>query len=351
MKTYKPSQTPGFFDVELRVQWLLAKGNSLSRLDVVIDWESFRPLLETVWDKPAKGPGGPHPNDPLKMFKALLVQRFYGLSDEQTEYQINDRLSFQQFVGWTLADKIPDANTLWDFREALIQAGAFEKLFARFDEQLRERGLLAQPGKLVDASFVDVPRQHNTREENAVIKGDGTPAEWAEQPAKQRQKDVDARWTKKNDERHYGYKNHVKADAQSKLIEKYAVTDASVHDSQMLEPLVDGAEGVLYADGAYRSAEAEAMLAAKQVASQVHERAYRNRPLSEEQKERNRQKSKVRARIEHVFGYMSQAMKGFYLRYIGRRRNAAAIGLINLIYNLARYEQIIRLQLLPLRAV
>jgi IS5 family transposase len=351
MKTYKASQTPGFFDVELRQQWLLAKGNPLSRLEAVIGWESFRPLLEAALAHPAKGPGGPRPNDPLKMFKALLVQRFYNLSDEQTEYQINDRLSFQQFIGWTLADKIPDANTLWDFREALIAAGAFEKLFALFDQQLRTRGLLAQPGKLVDASFVDVPRQRNTREENATIKGGGTPAEWAKQPAKQRQKDVDARWTKKNDERHYGYKNHVKADAKSKLIEKYEVTDASVHDSQMLEPLVDGSEGEVYADSAYRSAEAEAMLAAKQITSQIHERAYRNRPLSDEQKERNRQKSKIRARIEHVFGYMSQSLKGFYLRYIGKRRNGAAIGFINLIYNMARYEQMVRLQLLPLRAI
>jgi len=347
--------------VELRVQFLLAKGNPLNRLDTVIDWESFRPLLEAALDKPAQGPGGPRPNDPLKLFKALLVQRFYGLSDEQTEYQINDRLSFQQFIGWTLADKIPDANTLWDcrkrqrrlvglgFREALIQAGAFEKLFARFDEQLRTRGLLAQPGKLVDASFVDVPRQRNTRDENAVIKSGGTPAEWAEQPAKQRQKDVDARWTKKNTEVHYGYKNHVKADVQSKLIEKYVVTGASVHDSQLLEPLVEPTDGAVYADSAYRSAEAEALLAEQQVASQIHERACRNHPLTDAQKETNRQKSKIRARIEHVFGYMSQSMKGFYLRYIGKRRNAAAIGLINLTYNLARYEQIVRLQLLPLR--
>ena len=159
MKIYKASQTPGFFDVELRVQWLQAKGNPLQQLDTVIDWESFRPLLEGALDKPAQGPGGPRPHDPLKLFKALLVQRFYNLSDEQTEYQINDRLSFQQFIGWTLADKVPDANTLWDFREALVQAGAFEKLFAHFDQQLRARGLLAQPGKLVDASFVDVPRQ------------------------------------------------------------------------------------------------------------------------------------------------------------------------------------------------
>ena len=169
-------------------------------------------------------------------------------------------------------------------------------------------------------------------------------------PPSSSKKDVAARWTKQNAEGHYGYKNHVKADAKSKLLERYVVTDASVHVSQKLAELVATADGEVYADSAYRSAEAEAMLAQKQVTSHIHERAYRSRPLSDAQKESNRQKSKIRARIEHVFGFMSQSMKGFYLRYIGRRRNAAAIGLINLIYNLARYEQIVRLKLLPRNA-
>ena len=283
MKTYRSAQTFGFFDVELRVQWLEAKGNPLSRLDAVINWESFRPLLAQALAKPAKGPGGRPANDSVKMFKLLVVQRYYNLSDEQTEYQVSDRLSFQKFVGWTVTDKVPDANTLWDFREALVGAGVFEKLFEQFAQQLQARGLLAQEGKLVDASFVDVPRQRNSRAENATIQAGTVPEAWAEQPAKQRQKDVDARWTKKNAEVHYGYKNHVKADAASKLIEKYAVTDASVHDSQLLAPLVAPTEGAVYADSSYR--------------------------------------------------------------------HAAAIGFINLIYNLARYEQIERLKLLPLRAV
>jgi IS5 family transposase len=350
MKTHPIVQTFGCFDVELRVQWLEAKGDPLSRLDTVIDWEGFRPLLVQALAKPAKGPGGRPATDPVKMFKLLVLQRYYNLSDAQTEYQVSDRVSFQKFAGWTMADKVPDANTLWDFREALVRADVFEKLFELFARQLQAQGLLAQEGKLVDASFVDVPRQRNTRAENAVIQAGGVPEAWAETPAKQQQKDVDARWTKKNAEVHYGYKNHVKADAQSKLLERYAVTDASVHDSQKLAELVATADGEVYADSAYRSAEAEAMLAQKQVTSQIHERAYRNRPLTEEQKESNRQKSKIRARIEHVFGFMSQSMKGFYLRYIGRRRNAAAIGLINLIYNLARYEQIVRLKLLPRNA-
>src|ERR1035437_3742973 len=351
MKTYQSAQSPGFFDVELRVQWLEARGDPLSRLDTVIDWEGFRPLLVQALAKPANGPGGRPANDPVKMFKLLVVQRYYNLSDEQTEYQVSDRLSFQKFAGWTVADQIPDANTLWDFREALTSAGVFEKLFEAFAQQLQAQGLLAQAGKLVDASFVDVPRPRNTRAENATIKAGGGPEAWVEQPAKQSQKDVDARWTKKHAEVHYGYKNQVKADAKSKLLERYAVTDASVHDSQKLAELVATEDGEVYADSAYRSAEAEAMLAQKQVTSQIHERAYRHRPLTEEQKASNRKKLKIRARIEHVFGFMSQSMKGFYLRYIGRLRNAGAIGLINLIYHLARSEPIVRLKLRRRNAV
>ena len=350
MKTHPTVQTFGSLDVALRVPWLEAKGDPLSRLDTVIDWEGFRPLLVQALAKPANGPGGRPAHDPVKMFQLLVVQRHYNLSDEPTEYQVSDRLSFQKFAGWTVADKVPDANPLWDFREALVRAGVFEKLFAQFAQQLQAQGLLAQAGKLVDASFVDVPRPRNPRAENATIQAGGVPEAWAEAPAKPSQKDVAARWTKQHAEGHYGYKNHVKADAKSKLLERYAVTDASVHDSQKLAQLVATEDGEVYADSAYRSAEAEAMLAQKQVTRQIHERAYRNRPLTEEQKASNRKKSKIRARIEHVFGFMSQSMKGFYLRYIGRRRNAGAIGLINLIYNLARYEQIVRLKLLPRNA-
>jgi IS5 family transposase len=245
MTTYRSAQALGFFDVELRVPGLEAKGNPLSRLEAVIDWESFRPLLEQALAKPAKGPGGRPANDPVKMFKLLVVQRYYNLSDEPTEYQVSDRLSFQKFAGWTVADKVPDANTLWDFREALGRAGVFEQLFEAFAQQLQAQGLLAQEGKLVDASFVDVPRQRNSRAENATIQAGGVPEAWAQAPAKQPQKDVDARWTKKNAEVHYGYKNHVKADAQSKLIERYAVTDASVHDSQKLAELVETVAGAV----------------------------------------------------------------------------------------------------------
>ena len=173
MKICQAPPAPGFFEVELRVQWLLTKGNPLSRLDTVLDWELFRPLLDAALDQSAKGPGGRPPHDRLKLFKTLVGQRFYHLSDAQTESQVSDRLSFQQFIGWTLADKAPEANPLGDFREALIAAGVFEQLFDLFGQQLQARGLVAQPGKLVAASFVDVPRQRNPRAENAPIKRRG----------------------------------------------------------------------------------------------------------------------------------------------------------------------------------
>jgi len=346
MKPFKAKTAPGFFDVEMRIQWLEQKGDSLNRLNEVIEWEIFAPILEKALGVEPKGPGGRPPFAWLMMFKILIVQRFWGLSDAQVEFWINDRLSVQRFLGLTLADQAPDGNTIWDFREKLVKVGAIDPLFNRFKQELEQQGLRAQEGKVVDASFVDVPRQRNRREENVTIKAGKAPAEWTDQPHKRSQKDVDARWAKKNEETHFGYKDHVKVDAKSKLIEEWKVTEASVHDSQVIEDLTKKGDGEVYADSAYRSEEIEEDLAGKEVTSQIHERAYRGKPLTEEQIENNRSKSRIRVRIEHVFGFMTQSMGGLYLRYIGKARNTAAIGLINLVYNLARYEQIVRLDLM-----
>jgi transposase, IS5 family len=275
-----------------------------------------------------------------------VLQRYYNLSEEQTQYQINDRLSFQKFLGITLADKVPDKNTIWDFKEALNRNNGIEKLFTRFDEQLRKAGLVGSEGKIIDASFVDVPRQRNSREENEIIKAGGVPIAFGQNEHKLSQKDTDARWTKKGNEVHYGYKNHIKANSQHKLIEAYEISDASVHDSQVVEDLVDENDGSLHADSAYSGKTIEKVLAGKEIENQVHERAYRNHPLTEEQKVSNREKSKVRVRIEHIFGHMTQAMAdGLKLRSIGIKRITAAVGLLNLVYNMARYEQIVRLNL------
>jgi len=224
----------GFFDENDRLKELSQLGDPLEKLNKVIDWESFRYSLSTIFKKEAKGPGGRPPYDYVLMFKVLILQRLYGISDAQAEYQIKDRLSFMRFLGLSLCDSIPDEKTIWLFRERLVQAKAIDTLFYRFTRKLEDKGLITREGSIVDASFVDVPRQRNSKDENDTIKKGEIPEEWKAEGKENmvEQKDVDARWTKKNDETHYGYKNHVKADKDSKLIVKYEVTSAEVHDSQ-----------------------------------------------------------------------------------------------------------------------
>lgn len=345
MKTIQ-KQHPGLFDYEDRMKKLSEGPDPLGRLDRRIDWEMFRSQLERAFEKEAKGPGGRPRHDVVLMFKVLVLQRYYNLSDEQAEYQINDRLSFQKFLGLTLSDGVPDQKTIWLFRETLGQTGVVKRLFKKFERHLAGAGLMGHEGKIIDASFVDVPRQRNSREENEEIKSGKVPESFEEHENKLRQKDVEARWAKKGEEVHYGYKDHIKADKTTKLIEDYEVTDASVHDSQTVEDLVEDGDGTLHADSAYSGEKIEAILESHDVKGKICEKGHRNHPLTEQQKKKNLKKSKIRVRVEHVFGFMTNTMRdGLKMRGIGMRRITAGIGLLNLVYNMARYEQIMRLQL------
>jgi len=345
MKTIQPKD-PGLFDHENRMKKLAEGPDPLARLNARIKWEMFRPPLERAFEKEAKGAGGRPRHDVVMMFKSLVLQRYYNLSDEQTEYQINDRLSFQKFLGLRLSDGVPDQKTIWLFRETLTRNGRVKKLFRRFERHLKEAGLMGNEGKIIDASFVDVPRQRNSREENAEIKSGKIPESFEKNENRLEQKDVEARWTKKGEEVHYGYKDHVKADKTTKLIEDYEVTDASVHDSQAVEDLGEEDDGTLHAGSAYTGEKIETILEANDVTGEICEKGYRGHPLTEAQKKRNRKKSKIRVRVEHIFGFMTNTMKdGLKMRWIGMRRITAGVGLLNLVYNMARYEQIVRLQL------
>ena len=345
MKTI-PKQNPGLFDYENRMRKLEEGPDPLARLNARIDWEMFRPNLERVFEKESKGPGGRPRHDVVMMFKILVIQRYYNLSDEQAEYQINDRLSFQKFLGITLSDAVPDEKTIWLFRETLSEAGRVKKLFRRFERHLSQGGLMGHEGKIIDASFVDVPRQRNSREENKEIKLGKVPESFEENGNRLRQKDVEARWSKKGKEVHYGYKDHVKVDRVTKLIEDYEVTDACVHDSQAVEDLVEEDDGTVHADSAYSGEKIETILKENGVKGEICEKGYRNHPLTEKQKKSNRKKSRIRARVEHIFGFMTNTMRdGLKMRWIGMRRIALGIGLLNLVYNMARYEQIKRLKL------
>lgn len=349
---YKARGKQSLFDEEFSMEKLSAIGNPLETISEVIDFEMFRSTLESkLLNTNKKSNAGAKPYDVVLMFKIMILQRYYGLGDKQIEYQIIDRISFKKFLGIETSDKIPDEKTVWLFRENITNTGLVEDLFMEFKNHLASTGLIFNEGQLVDASFTIAPRQRNTREENEKIKNGQGDDLWNNHPHKKRHKDIDARWTKKNNETFYGYKNHAKVDTKSKFVNTYVVTDASVHDSQALEKLLDKKdEGqTLHADSAYTGEEQEKTIEKYMMKNKVHEKGYRNAPLTEEQKTTNKEKSKTRARVEHVFGFMEQSMNGLKLKSVGIIRATSIIGLINLTYNLFRYEQVMRLNLISIK--
>lgn len=345
----------GLFDPQERLAKLSLLGDPLVELNRMIDWEAFRGDIdkarESAREHARKSAAGAKPIDAVLMFKVLVLQQLNNLSDDRIEYQVRDRLSFMRFLGLNLEDRVPDAKTVWLFRETLKQDGVSQGLFKRFDEQLAARGLIAKGGQMIDATFVEVPKSRNSREDNAKLKAGELPEGWdKDDPATvhmRSQKDTDARWTKKNQETHFGYKNHINADAKNKLIRAYEVTAASVHDSQVFDELLDqstddeGKKRAAYADSAYRSKEQEERLQANEIESQICEKGTRGTPLTEEQKASNRQKSKTRSRVEHVFGAQAQ-MGGHVVRTIGIARARVKIAMMNLAYNMRRYVLLCR---------
>ena len=349
------SYVAGLFDPQERLAKLRLLGDPLVELNRMIDWEAFRGDIdkarESAREHARKSAAGAKPIDAVLMFKVLVLQQLNNLSDDRIEYQVRDRLSFMRFLGLNLEDRVPDAKTVWLFRETLKQDGVSQGLFKRFDEQLAARGLIAKGGQMIDATFVEVPKSRNNREDNAKLKAGELPEGWdKDDPATvhmRSQKDTDARWTKKNQETHFGYKNHINADAQNKLIRAYEVTAASVHDSQVFDELLDqstddeGKKRAAYADSAYRSKEQEERLQANEIESRICEKGTRGTPLTEEQKASNRQKSKTRTRVEHVFGAQAQ-MGGHVVRTIGIARARVKIAMMNLAYNMRRYVLLCR---------
>ena len=325
---------PGFFDQQDRLHKIDKNGDPLAKINETVSWDMFRPALEKARDKGPKSNVGPKGYDVILLFKILILQSLYNLSDDATEFQILDRLSFGRFLGLHLSQKVPEATTIWRFREDLINAGMVEELFATFDAHLRANGFMAMKGQIVDASIVSVPKQRNSREENAGIK-EGEVPDWPEN--KRRRKDVDARWTKKNGKSFYGYKNHVSVDVKHKLIRSYAVTDAALHDSNVFEQLlVDNTSKDVWADSAYRSADRLKRLSQDGFREHIQRKGSRNRPLTPREQEGNRTRSRIRSRIEHIFGVQAQRAGNLLLRTIGITRARAKIGLRNLAYNIDR---------------
>ena len=291
------------------------------------------------------------------MFKVLILQASHSLSDERTEFLIKDRLSFMRFLGLDLSDPVPDANTIWSFREALTRAtlnggSAIEVLFSAYEAVLTRAGFLAMGGQIIDASIIAAPKQRNTDAEKRAIKDGRIPSEWKAKPAKLAQKDRDARWTVKWSKAKpaddgsprmdlavpaFGYKNHLGIDRRHGLIRTFVVTDAARHDGTQLPALISKANTAsdVWADTAYRSRANERHLANNGLRSQMHRKKPKGKPMPKPIARANGVKSQVRAAVEHVFAHEKGPM-GLVVRTIGLARARVKIGLANLVYNMRR---------------
>jgi IS5 family transposase len=344
----------GFFDVDDRLKRLSDLGDRLEAFRAAVDFELFRAELNVALGYSNGSEGGRPPFDPVMMFKILVIQATNNLSDERAEFLINDRLSFMRCLGLGLAERIPDARTIWLFREKLTKAGAIKTLFERFDATLRQTGYIAMSGQIVDASLIAAPRQHNSEDEKQAIKGGRIPKDWKDKPAKLRQKDRDARWTvkftkaKPRDDGSmppvdlaiplFGYQNHVSIDRGFGFIRRWTATDAAAYEGRRLrEGLLDKsntASGV-WADTAYRSAANEAFLIRNGFVSHIHRKKPKGRIMPEATRRANNAKSTIRSRIEHVFAEQKERMD-LFIRTVGIARATTKIGLANLVYNIKR---------------
>ena len=275
--------------------------------------------------------------DPIIFFKIFILQILFNLSDAMVHKYILDRQSFLAFLDIDVT-LVPSSKTIWKYRELFIKAGVFEIIniltmqhIAHLDEVKNSDSIA------IDSSFTNVPIQRNTRDENKVIKDGNGDQLWNDQPAKKRQKDIDSRWTQKGGHRYYGYKLHIAVCCLTKLITSMLTTAACVHDSQVIAPLVREEDHgkSLYADSAYSGKKQIDEIKQLNLKPAVCEKGKRNTPLTEEQKKNNREKSKTRARVEHVFAQIAH-WDGDILRTIGKKRADSYHHMLVWCYNIKR---------------
>jgi IS5 family transposase len=306
----KQSGQMGFGDLEATGR--VPEGHFLKKIDSQIDWRSFQKVLEPLYHPTQGRPSHP----PVMMFKALLLQQWYGLSDPGLEEAICDRLSFQRFLGLSLTDPVPDETRICRFRNRLAQAGLGESLFALLEEQLQAKGLIVRRGSLIDATLVKA-QPHPPR------RGEPSP-------------DPDADWTRRGKDGHFGYKVHLTVDQGSGLIRHLALTSASVSESHRFEEMVRGDEAAVFADGAYAKDARKKALRNRGIFCGIINRPWRYRPITENQKRRNKFYSRVRRAVERVFGTLKRHYGMERCRYVGGVRNRCHFWLKGICFNLKK---------------
>jgi IS5 family transposase len=309
-----------FFGENDKLKKLSKLGDPLEIINKYTNWDIFAQELKNLFYKDDKGLGGRPAYEYILLFKILILQQQHNLSDDKVEYMINDRISFQRFLGLSIDSTVPDATTIWLFREKLSKNGYDKKLFILFKEELDKQGFILQEGSIVDSTIVQKPCKHKDSYDDG------------------------AKWTRKGTQTYYGYKDHIKVDSDSKLITKYKVTSANVFDNQEIANLSDSKDKELYADKGYTGKNIEEQILKKNpfIKIQILKKGTKAHKLTEAEEKENTVKNMIRVRVEHVFGHIKQAMGGFYVRSTTFARAATQITLKNLTYNLNRAVFLLR---------
>jgi IS5 family transposase len=342
------------FSLSDHLEALSKEGDPLEVLQQTVDFEYFRAWLVEGLGYGDGAKGGRPPFDPVMMFKALILQAQHNLSDARMEFMIRDRLSWLRFLGLSLGDRTPDENTIRHFRNRLTETGTLKRVMKAFDWQLQKKGYIPMSGQIVDASLVPAPKQRNTEGEREAIKSGKSAMEiWPNEPNKAVQKDTDARWTLKigGKVRYradgtplpmialpvFGYKSHISIDRRFGFIREMAVTSASAADGRLLRHVVstDNTGSEVWADSAYRSKRNEQWLSDRMLASRIHRRKPKGKPMPKATARANAAKSSIRAHVEHVFAHQKNRF-GLFIRTIGLARAEAKLALCNLVYNFNR---------------
>lgn len=315
---------------------------TLAAMDALIDFSAMASAVDTACPRPDRRKGGRPPYATEVLVRMVFLQGLYNLSDEQCEHQVLDRLSFQRFCRLDGALNIPDARTLWAFRQRLAEGGLGAKaIFETLSQQLQRHGYIPRGGQIVDASIVQAPiTQANAQEREALNKGED-PAGWSEK--RLAHTDQDARWTIKHGKSYYGYKLHGNVDARYKLIRQLKITPANADDGQQLPDVLQAANtrDRLLADRGYDSQANRQVLRRHGIADGIARRAKPGQTAKIRLRQRNQTINRTRARVEHVFAALQQ-QGGKCVRAMTLARNALAITLQCAAYNARRLVWLVK---------
>ena len=301
----------------------------LGRVWALIEWGPIAKLLCELRGGSMGAPAYPA----LVLFKALLLQRWYNLSDPALEEALKDRLSFRLFAGLPLSEKIPDHSTLWRFRESL-GTELSQKLFLEIGRQIEVSGFVVKQGTLIDASLIPAAVNAPKHPEGPM------PPDETGRPASKlvtSEHDPEAAWTKKEGKYYFGYKIHAGMDKQSRIIRRIAFTPANINESQKADQLICGDEKIVYADKAYDSKKRRESLSLRGIANGIMRRGHSRRPLCPAEIERNVSLAKHRGAIEPLFNLFKNVYGFARARYRGLTRNACAVTLAAIAINLKRW--------------